>query len=124
MIRFIVYGDPVPKQSFRKSKSGGYTDPRQKTWQDYVTMRTREHWNINELDPLKGSVCVEMMFYLSNNRTCDLDNLSKAILDAMKNIAFGDDTNVTKLLLSKFVDADNPRVEISVTAIQTVGRRE
>ena len=59
-----------------------------------------------------------MFFYLADNRVVDLDNLSKAVLDGLKGIAFGDDCMVTRLLLTKEVRKDNPGVLIALSEIE------
>jgi len=111
---FFVSGQPVPKQSFRKTKTGGYTDPKVTAWEYTVGYKAKEIIK----DPLKGNVSVKMFFYLADNRVVDLDNLSKAVLDGLKGIAFGDDCKVTRLLLTKSVCKDNPGVLIALTEIE------
>ena len=113
-ITFFVSGQPVPKQSFRKTTTGGYTDPKVTAWQDTVGYKAKEIIKA----PLKGKVRVKMFFYLADNRVVDLDNLSKAVLDGLKGIAFGDDCMVTRLLLTKEVRKDNPGVLIALSEIE------
>ena len=110
MTSFFVSGNPVAKQSFRYSSGHGYTDPRITAWQAVVGYRAREVFT----EPIQGAVIVKMFFYMRDKRRVDLDNLSKAVLDACKNIAFGDDCNVTTLVLTKSVRKDNPGVLIVV----------
>jgi len=117
-VRFFVSGQPVPKQSFRKTKTGGYTDQKVTAWQDTVGYTAKEIIK----DPLKGNVSVMMYFYLADNRVVDLDNLSKGVLDGLKGIAFGDDSKVTRLLLTKEVCKDNPGVLIALTEIEKAGK--
>ena len=112
---FFVGGQPVPKQSFRKTKTGGYTDPRVTAWEQIVGYNAKEIIK----DPLKGTVSVRMYFYLADNRVVDLDNLSKAVLDGLKGIAFGDDSKVTRLLLAKEVRNGNPGVFIALQEIES-----
>ena len=49
-----------------------------------------------------------------SRRFGDLDNLSKAILDAVNGLAFTDDAQITRLVAEKFTDKKNPRVEVSI----------
>lgn len=44
----------------------------------------------------------------------DIENVSKAILDALNGIAYLDDSQVVSLSIKKFYD-DNPRVEVTVS---------
>lgn len=52
----------------------------------------------------------------------DSDNLAKAILDAMNGVAFGSDSQITRLFVTK-VYADKPGVDVRVEAFapQTAG---
>lgn len=110
-VTFFVSGDPVPKQSFRKTKNGGYIPVRVKAWADTVSWKARETIKT----PITGQVHVKLFFYLKNNRVVDLDNLSKNVLDGLKNIAFGDDSEVTKLVLTKAIRKDDPGVMIVIS---------
>ncbi len=108
----IVEGEPRPKQSFRALKrGGGYTPPRVKEWQEAVGWRAREAMIGRE--PIAGPVSVRCVFVLSNGRTVDLDNLSKAVLDAIKGAVFADDAQVVNLHLVKRV-GENPGVLVQV----------
>ena len=114
-IIFFVEGEPVPKQSFRvvekrSGKTHGYADPRVTAWQNAIGYEANTHCK----EIITGRVHVKMIFRLSNNRVVDLDNLSKAVLDGLKGIAFKDDCQVFKLELEKRVDKENNGVTISI----------
>jgi Holliday junction resolvase RusA-like endonuclease len=102
-IAFSVLGEPVPKQSFRIGKDGGYTDPRVKVWQDMVAASAMIAKNENQVEIIDGPVTVAIDFYLGNRRRIDLDNLSKAVLDGLKGVIFVDDQQVIGLYLRKFI---------------------
>ena len=110
-IEFVVYGEPVPKQSYRAVKGGGYTDPRVKAWQAAVAWFAREA--MAGCEPLTGSVTVYLDFGLGNSRRVDLDNLSKGVLDALNGIVFKDDSQVAILNLMKRVD-EHPGVFVLI----------
>lgn len=111
MSNFFVEGIPVPKQSFRKTRNGGYIDPRVKAWQEAVGWESKRYYP----EPLTGNVSVELTFYLTTARRVDLDNLSKGTLDGMKGIVFDDDSQVVKLTLSKVVRKERPGVYVVVS---------
>jgi len=117
IIKFRVNGTPVPKQSFRKTQSGGYTDPRVEAWQWEVTQAAKSSVRMGDL--LTCKLGVRMTFYLPDYRRRDLDNLSKAVLDACNMIIWKDDSQVAYLELVKYVaDKDNP-CGVSVEVITT-----
>jgi crossover junction endodeoxyribonuclease RusA len=113
MTRFFVSGTPVPKQSFRYAKGGGYTDPRVVEWEYKVSNVAMGAFN----DPLTGKVKMSVDFILPDNRRRDLDNLNKGICDALNGIAFNDDSQVTTLILSKVIDRANPGVWIEIEEV-------
>lgn len=114
-IQFIVDGNPVPKQSYRAVKGGGYTSPRVKAWQTSVAWRAREA--MAGRDPIKGPVSMHIVFVLTSNRRVDLDNLSKNVLDGCNGIVFVDDNQVVNLHLVKHVIPDaSPGVFVNACA--------
>lgn len=113
-VAFTVPGRPVPKQSFRYAHGGGYTPQHVKAWQERVGYAARYEY---KLAPYRGAVVVRLEFWMPNRRRRDLDNLSKAVLDALNGIVWHDDTQVEALHLYKFVDGDDPRVVVHVRTL-------
>ena len=96
---FCVEGQPVPKQSYRAVKGGGYTSPRVKAWQEAVAWKAKEamQWR----NPIEGPVSVRLVFILKNKRRMDCDNLSKGTLDGMRGIVYKDDNQIVNLHIIK-----------------------
>lgn len=115
MIIFTVEGNPIPKQSYRAVKGGGYTDPRVKSWQNTVAWKAKEA--MIGKDIITCNLFVEIYFYRSDKRRVDLDNLSKAVLDACNNIIWEDDKQVIALKLYKMYDKKNPRIDMYVRGL-------
>jgi len=65
-ITFEVFGKPVPKQSYRHSKRGGYTPQRVKDWQEVVSFSAMIGMNRLELGMLTGNVDVTLNFRLQD----------------------------------------------------------
>ena len=102
-ISFSVLGrDPVPKQRprtvFRGGKAITYTPERTKTWEQWVRAHALEHC----VDPTDGYWDVTLTFYRKSGRKVDIDNLSKAVLDALNGVVWIDDKQVVRLSLCKF----------------------
>ena len=108
-MKFFVAGNPVPKQSFRKTKTGGYTDPRVTAWQEAIGWKAKAEG----VQLLTGNVKVNLLFLLKDRRRRDSDNLSKAVLDALNGIAWVDDTQVTDLHILKSLSS-TPGVAIEI----------
>lgn len=65
-------------------------------------------------EPLEGDVCVNVIFYFPDNRRRDMDAHLKALQDSMSGIVYHDDSQINELHVFKYVDKDNPRVEVSI----------
>ena len=111
-IQFWVPGNPIPKQSFRYSKKGSYQPKRVTEWQELVA------WHAKAAMVGKGylevRLKVELNFKRKNKRKVDLDNLSKAVLDACNKIVWEDDVQIVDLRITKRVDKEEPGVMITV----------
>ncbi len=112
MIQFWVPGNPIPKQSFRYKKGGGYQPKRVTEWEQIVAWYALEAMWGNLL--LEGDLKVELNFKRKNKRKCDLDNLSKAVLDACNGIVWEDDRQIIDLRITKAHDKENPGVLVTV----------
>ena len=99
MISFTVTGEPVPKQSFRFARAGSYQPARVKDWQDMVAWAARQATMGHP--PIEGEVSVRCWFRVGNRRRVDLDNLWKAVGDAIEGIAYLNDSQIVHLVLRK-----------------------
>lgn len=63
---------------------------------------------------LQGDVCLNVIFYFKDNRKRDMDSHLKALQDSMSGIVYEDDSQINELHVYKYVDKDNPRVEVSI----------
>jgi hypothetical protein len=72
--------------------------------------------------PSWGEFSVEIrMEYVGDPPWLDLDNLAKAILDAIKGYAFHDDAQVARLLVER-APGERERIIVSVTRLPGEGR--
>lgn len=108
--RFFVPGAPVPKQSFRYSRTGGYTDPRVTAWQSTIAYHAEKEGVTLTSKPVK----VGLLFLLKTKRRVDCDNLSKAVLDALNGVAWADDKQVVDLHIRKSLTLATPGVWIEI----------
>lgn len=89
----------MPKQSFRYGPHP-YQPQRLLDWQALVSWAAKQQ--MFGRHPVAYPVKVTIWFYRKRMGKCDLDNLSKAVLDAMNGIVFEDDSLVVELHLFKF----------------------
>lgn len=116
---FTVLGPPQPKQRARKGKGNRHYTPAETVrYEDAVraigSLRKPPGW------PMDGEYRLYVVAYFADRRPRDVDNVVKAVSDALNKVAFDDDNQVVKVSAEKRVDAGNPRTEVTV---QWVGER-
>ena len=116
MFELFVEGEPRPKQSFKISRHDnrfvGYTPKAIKDWSDVITAKAKL---CNVM--VSGLLKVELMFYLSNKRKVDCDNLSKLVLDALQGVVYKNDSSVVDLHIIKRVNKQCPGVLIRISEV-------
>lgn len=110
---------PSVNHMYRRSGNRVVLSPEVRAW------RERAHWylRVAGVALLEGPVAVTVIAYRPRRRG-DIDNLAKAVLDALNGFAFGDDGQVVLLTMSRYDDARNPRVLVRVSSVgaETHGR--
>ena len=111
-VSFYVNGNPIPKQSYRAVKGGGYTAPHVKAWAKLVA--DVASLNMIYKDMFTGRINVELQFFLPDKRRKDWDNLAKNVMDAMNGIVYKDDSQVTMATVEKAYDKNEPGVYVLI----------
>ena len=112
--QFKVLGNPVAQGRPRFARVGKFVrtyDPsNSKNWKETVKWQAIEHKKQGYV--IEGAIGMTLMFFLPRPKSLpkriqehtkkpDLDNLSKAIKDALKGICYKDDSQIINLLASK-----------------------
>ena len=128
-IRFVVPGVPVAKGRARMTRAGfAYTPGKTRDWEAHVRLAASQA----SLRPYSDAVGVEIVFALpvpksfsAKRRAAalagdihpakrpDIDNLAKAVIDAMNAVVYDDDRQIVNLRLRK-VYAEVPETRVSV----------
>ena len=105
VISFFVEGQPRAKQSFRVSGRGrGFTPAQIKAWQSDVGWTAQQHMRaLGLVDPICGSLTVQIIFFLKTARRIDLDNLAKCVQDGLNGVVWEDDQQNVRLILDKYI---------------------
>jgi Holliday junction resolvase RusA-like endonuclease len=126
---FTVIGDPVPKARPRTVRKGGrtwsYTPKKVTKWEDAVREEAEKFFD----EPFNGPVALILTFFLNRPKsrrkenyvvtTPDLDNLEKAFLDGLNEVAYMDDKQVVvKNAVKRYIVSGEPRVEVTVVPLR------
>ena len=135
LVSFFVAGQPIPQPRPRVSTQGGFA-------RAYVPRKHKVHkWQRAiaaawpQLDRVDGTLWVELLFTMPRPKAItrkrsanlrmwhatapDVDNLVKAVLDALNSTAWADDGQIAQLTAAKRVagDGDTPGALISIHAL-------
>ena len=134
---FTIPGPPVGKQRARtvrtsSGKARSYTPTKTKAWETKCAVLARRHWRTPScalvrltVEAVKARPQRLMRKADPDGRircgtTPDLDNITKAVGDALNGICYGDDSQVVELVASKWYAArgEGPCVEVTVGEIE------
>lgn len=82
-----------------------------RTIKEAYQLEARGRW---KRKPLKGDVELGIKIYFGDKRVRDIDNYGKLLLDSMTGIVYEDDKQINKMTVEKFIDTDNPRIEVEI----------
>jgi crossover junction endodeoxyribonuclease RusA len=107
-----IPGNPIPKARPRVVDGRAFTPSRTKEYEALVREYARVAWGNRE--PWAGPVALTMLFFRATAHRADLDNLVKAVTDALQGVVYDNDAQVAILHAERYIDRDDPRVEILV----------
>ena len=116
VVEFTVDIRPEPKRRARHGKGRTYTDPRTVAYENAIGLAARTA--MKGANPITGDVELWCLFELRSARHAgDVDNMVKAIADALNGVAYVDDRQVTREHAGKVLRADVDRVSVAVLAV-------
>ena len=142
VINLVIYGTPVPQSRPKFARIGNHVtayDPaKSKNYKQLVRLwATNQLKKIDGFKPLQNALCVEADFYLGIptswskkkrvEASCgvirpikkpDLDNLYKAVTDALNGLVWADDAIITDVQIRKRYTADTARVELRIHEVR------
>ena len=115
MMITLVGTPPSTQHIYRYTARGGFVA-------GYMTREgkdKKEEYQWEMRSQYKGKVSdqelrLDVKYYFGDKRKHDIDNFSKLWMDAGTGIIWLDDGQITELKLSKFLDKENPRIEITI----------
>lgn len=121
VVLVVIPGNPPTKVRARANRRGHvYHDPKAKAAERETGRHIRDAIKGN---PFTGNVAVACLFFRSDLRHQDVDNLLKHVCDAANKIAWADDSQVTAVLGTMEYDRENPRTVLVLTPHDSSLRR-
>jgi crossover junction endodeoxyribonuclease RusA len=113
-LKFIINKlPPSLNVMYRKSKYGAiYKTLKARQYIDLVHQTIKEQ-NEN-IEILNCNVKVTIIMYQNDKRKRDIDNILKVLLDAMNNIIYVDDSQITELHIKKVCSTEINKIEIEI----------
>lgn len=137
MYRLIVYGEPVGQGRPRFARHGRFIqtyDPaKSKSYKEYIKLCAAQN---KPDEPLMGPITLNLKIYrpipksttkrdraqitsghLRPAKKPDIDNVFKAVTDALSGIWYQDDLQIVEMSAQKYY-SDTPRVEVTMTTFE------
>lgn len=134
MIEFVVYGDPIPKGRPRVVNGHAFTPTRTKKYEEQIALVYKSQYRDFKFCGCALGMDLDIYVKISKSdrkavkeakrkgeirpveRTGDLDNIAKAIQDALNGVAYEDDSQIVELSCKKYY-SDEPRVLVRIERI-------
>lgn len=113
MQTFEVEGQPVPWKRTQGAGKRRYTHPKYRAWKKQIQVAARAAGVVL----VDGAVCLTVEARVENRRFADVDNLAKAVLDALEGIAYGNDRQVCELRARRVLDREAPGLCVTVQEV-------
>jgi crossover junction endodeoxyribonuclease RusA len=119
-LSFTIPGAPHGKERPRLGKDGHvYTPKTTRTYEHAVKMHAlvathRARWRPTP----EAKFAVTMRVYFATERRADVDNVMKAVSDAMNGVVYPDDSLIAEMHMYKSLDRERPRVEVTVGVLE------
>lgn len=130
IVTFTIPGEPTAKGRPRVTRYGTYTPKETVAYENLVKLMYREkyHSHMFEGELIANIACwfsvpKSMPKYkrklvesgqLHPTKKPDCDNLAKAVLDALNGIAYKDDSQIIRIIVSKYYTLKEPCVDVTI----------
>lgn len=92
----------------------GYLSADGKALKEDYQWQTKSQWKDGITE---STLTVEVKLFFKSKIKHDIDNYSKILLDSLTGIVWKDDSQIEQIIISKFMDKLNPRIEIEILPI-------
>lgn len=116
MNRIVLKGEPKSTNNIYKIACTGrfprnYMSDGGKTLKQDYQYQAKIQWKEK---PLTGPLDINIKLHFKTRRKHDIDNYGKILLDSLTGIVWEDDVQIQTMRVSKWIDQENPRIEIEI----------
>ena len=87
-------------------------DAKERKEQYVETIKNEYKWNV-----LENDIELVIKLYFGDLRRRDIDNYHKLSLDSMSWLIYNDDVQIKRMVVEKYYDKQNPRIEVEFKEI-------
>ncbi len=114
-ISFVVPGKPQGKQRARRGRGGKwYTPTPTVRYESAVATRAMIAMSAQSIQKTAFPVEITVCTYFPDARRRDADNVLKSVCDGMNGVVYADDSQVVRATVTKAIDREHPRTEVTV----------
>lgn len=111
----VLTGNPISTQNaYGHTGRRRYMKTEAKNQKEQYQWEAKSQWKGK---PLEGDLIAEIKLYFKDKRRRDWDNWHKISMDALEGIAYKDDSQIKKAVVEKFLDKEQPRIEIKLEQV-------
>lgn len=116
-LEFFTEGTPVAKARPRVTRSGTFTPATTLAWENCIAISARIEMRAEPI--MEGRLCLIAMFY-GARANADLDNLTKAVMDALNGVVYKDDKQIDVLHAERCSDSTNKGLGTKSVGVRVV----
>ncbi|WP_181034736.1 RusA family crossover junction endodeoxyribonuclease [Clavibacter michiganensis] len=114
LVAFTIPGEPLPKGRPRTGKGRVFTPAKTREYEAHVR-NTFQSLHPGFVPTEHKYLLVEAEFHRTTRRPADVDNLLKAVTDALNGIAYRDDEQISRFTVARTYGArENARTEVRI----------
>ena len=119
-VELTIPGRPVPYARTRHGKQGvPIVAPKQRAYRKHVAAcMQRAMLEAKLREPMLGALDVELDVHVEDMRCGDASNYAKLVEDVGNKLLWVDDVQIVRLLVRRWLDADNPRTRVVVRQLK------
>ena len=113
-MKIIIPINAVAQERPRFKNGRCYDPPRSREFKREVGYLVKDAWKDTPM--IEGTARLDVTFY-RRTLNCDVDNLVKALMDALQGICYKNDSQIWELNAKKRISS-TPRIELDISAME------